>query len=146
MTQPLFYPSRRLGISSLLGAYHHRRCISSRISVYFCGLMICKTSFWWYTMLRIDDIHGFAVIEYEGSNPVSKTCWQNRCQTLKTPYGWDLNLKIDFSVEILRFLSRRVFLFVCFKKQLQTIFIKQHDSVYDEIKIYFRLTPSYSFL
>ena len=68
-----FYPSRRLGISSLLGAYHHRRCISSRISVYFCGLMICKTSFWWYTMLRIDDIHGFAVIEYEGSNPVSKT-------------------------------------------------------------------------
>ena len=24
-------------------------------------------------MLRIDDIHGFAVIEFEGSNPVSKT-------------------------------------------------------------------------
>ena len=46
----IFYPSRRLGISSrfsvyiiAVGVYHHRRCI-------LCDLMRYKTSFWWYAI------------------------------------------------------------------------------------------------
>ena len=61
-----FYPSHRLGISSPRGV----RSISpttaepllyliTRQRVFSCGLMIYNTSCWWYTMLRIDDIHAY---------------------------------------------------------------------------------------
>ena len=48
--------------------YHHRRCISSRLGVYFCDLMIYnavalviyKTPFWWYTRLCRDLVMRFA--------------------------------------------------------------------------------------
>ena len=48
-------------IISPVGAVSHHApaCIS-------CGLMIYNTSCWWYTMLRIDDIHAFGVLGIRG--------------------------------------------------------------------------------
>jgi hypothetical protein len=39
------------GVRRISSRAAHRPCISSRVSVYIpCGLMIYKTSFWWYAI------------------------------------------------------------------------------------------------